>query len=88
LPSDQIHIDFAFPEAMLAIEVDGYAWHMDRPAFECDRERDNELRHIAWTVYRFTWAMIRFHGARVIELIRTHLQLAGCLPARRPRVAS
>jgi very-short-patch-repair endonuclease len=58
---------------MLAIEVDSYTWHMDRKAFERDRRRDNELRALGWTVFRFTWAMLRFEPERVIDLIRGHL---------------
>lgn len=48
-------------------------WHMDRAAFERDRQRDNELRALGWSVFRFTWAMIRFDPARVVQLIRQHL---------------
>lgn len=73
LPSELIHVDLAYPQAMLAIEVDSYMWHMDREAFERDRKRDNELRALGWTVFRFTWSMIRFDGAAVVDLIRWHL---------------
>lgn len=73
LSSGLIHVDLAYPEAMLAIEVDSYMWHMNRKAFEEDRRRDNNLRELGWTVVRLTWAMIRFERERVIELIRAHL---------------
>lgn len=73
IPAATIHIDIAYPDSMLAIEVDGYSFHMDQEAFERDRERDNELRALGWTVLRFTWAMIRFQPHRTIELIRAHL---------------
>jgi restriction endonuclease-like protein/putative AbiEi antitoxin of type IV toxin-antitoxin system len=73
LPGGVVHLDLAYPEAMLAIEVDSYTWHMDRKAFERDRRRDNELRALGWTVFRFTWAMIRFEPERVIDLVRGHL---------------
>ena len=36
-------IDFAYPEAMLLIEVDGYSTHTTREAFESDPVRDNWL---------------------------------------------
>jgi very-short-patch-repair endonuclease len=76
LPSGEIHVDIAYPHSMLAIEVDGYMWHMDRLAFEEDRRRDNELRALGWTVFRFTWAMLRFDSGRVAELVAQHLSRA------------
>jgi very-short-patch-repair endonuclease len=73
LPSGRIRLDLAYPGAKLAIELDGYAWHMDRRAFERDRERDNQLRAMGWTVLRFTWAVVRYDPASMIELIRRFL---------------
>lgn len=70
LPTGRIEIDLAYPRSKLAIELDGYAWHMDRRAFERDRERDNELRAMGWTVLRFTWAVVRYEPDRMIKLIR------------------
>jgi very-short-patch-repair endonuclease len=58
----------------LAIEVDGYIWHMDREAFEGDRRRDNELRALGWTVFRFTWAMLRYDSARIVQLVQRNLE--------------
>jgi very-short-patch-repair endonuclease len=61
----EIHVDFAFPAIRLAIETDGYAWHMDGTSFERDRRRDNDLGAIGWEVRRFTWAMLRYDIAYV-----------------------
>jgi hypothetical protein len=66
-------IDLAYPSAMLAIELDSYAWHMNRAAFEADRRRDNELRALGWTVFRFTYGMLRWDEDHVATLIRDHL---------------
>jgi very-short-patch-repair endonuclease len=68
-----VHLDFAYPEPLIAIEVDGYAWHMDRRSFERDRERDNLLQQQGWIVLRFTWAMLRWQPDRVAEVIREAL---------------
>jgi very-short-patch-repair endonuclease len=68
-----VHIDLAYPDAMLALEVDSYSWHLDREAFDRDRERDIELQSRGWTVYRLTWTMIRYQPDRVVGLIRDHL---------------
>ncbi|MEY4170638.1 MAG: hypothetical protein RLZ94_1711 [Actinomycetota bacterium] len=51
-------IDFADPGLMIAIEVDGRAFHSDRRSFERDRERQNMLTLRGWVVLRFTWERI------------------------------
>jgi very-short-patch-repair endonuclease len=73
LPFGIVHIDLAYPDAMLALEVDSYSWHLDRQSFEKDRERDIELQSLGWTVFRLTWAMIRYEPDRIVDLIRRHL---------------
>lgn len=48
-------IDACYPERKLAIEVDGFAHHSSPDAFQRDRERQNRLVALGWTVLRFTW---------------------------------
>lgn len=48
-------IDAAYPELLLAIEVDGFAAHSSPDAFQRDRTRQNRLVALGWTVLRFTW---------------------------------
>ena len=48
-------LDFAYPELMLAIEVDGVAWHGTAADRRRDRERERFLRGLGWTVLRFGW---------------------------------
>jgi very-short-patch-repair endonuclease len=48
-------IDVAFPGAKVAIEIDGWAWHVDQDRFVGDRRRQNALVRAGWTVLRFTW---------------------------------
>lgn len=50
-------IDMAYPEAPLALEMDGYETHGTREAFEDDRVRGNELVLLGWPVLHFTWTM-------------------------------
>lgn len=69
---ETIHVDFAYPSVALIIECDGYAFHRDRQAFENDRDRDNKLRLLGWTVLRFTWAMLRFRPDEVAGMVRAH----------------
>lgn len=70
LPSGTKYIDFAYPDLLLAIETDGYAWHGDREAFDRDRDRDIELQTLGWRVLRFTYAMLRWEPERVVATIR------------------
>jgi very-short-patch-repair endonuclease len=63
-------IDAAYPELKLAIEIDGFAHHSSREAFQRDRTRQNRLVALGWTVLRFTWADVvknPSHVARLIE---------------------
>lgn len=70
LPSSEIHIDLAYPDIKLAIELDSYSWHLNRKAMELDRQRDNELQLLGWVVLRFTWAMLRYDRMTVRRTIR------------------
>jgi very-short-patch-repair endonuclease len=48
------YLDFAWPAARLAVEVDGYRWHSSRTAWLRDRQRLAALRRKGWTVVRVT----------------------------------
>jgi very-short-patch-repair endonuclease len=65
--------DIWFPDAHVAIEVDGAAWHTDRTRFQRDRERQNALVLAGATVLRFTWADITTHAERVVHEVQAAL---------------
>ncbi len=69
-------LDFAFPDAGVAIELDGFAFHTDVAAFGADRRRQNQLQLGRWFVLRYTYAQIRYHRVEVIDEIRQALELA------------
>lgn len=48
-------VDVAFPAATLAVEVDGWAWHVGADRFRSDREMGNALVRAGWVLLRFTW---------------------------------
>lgn len=48
------YLDCAWPEARVAVEVDGYRWHSSRGAWERDRARLRELRRAGWTILHAT----------------------------------
>lgn len=54
-PAAGFLIDLAFPESRVAIEVDGWAWHMDAERTGRDKRRQNALVRHGWTVLRYTW---------------------------------
>jgi very-short-patch-repair endonuclease len=75
----RFEIDFAYPELLLAIEVDGYGPHASRRAFQRDRDRQNKLVGLGWTVLRFTWADVvkrPEHVARLVAAAIGQLQSA------------
>jgi very-short-patch-repair endonuclease len=51
-------VDLLWPEAALVVEVDGYAFHSTRSAFERDRRRDADLHATGYLVLRVTWTQI------------------------------
>jgi very-short-patch-repair endonuclease len=51
-------VDFHWRSERLVLEVDGYAYHRSRAAFERDRQRDAELGAAGLRVLRVTWRHI------------------------------
>lgn len=69
-----IRLDLAYPEAHLAIEFDGFTYHVTRSAFDDDRARANELELLGWTVLRFT---SKSSDLSIVRTVRTALTRAG-----------
>lgn len=69
-------LDVAFPEARLAIEIDGLAHHTDAARFQRDRSRQNALVAAGWRVLRFTWWDLVERPDYVIGAIVAQLRLA------------
>ncbi len=51
-------LDVAIPQLRLGFEIDGYAYHSSRAAFEHDRERDICLALAGWHVHHFSAAAV------------------------------
>jgi very-short-patch-repair endonuclease len=62
-------IDVAFPAARLAVEIDGWAWHVDQDRFAADRRKGNALVRAGWTLLRFTWHDLTRSPASVLAQI-------------------
>ncbi len=49
-------LEFYWPDARFAVELDGFRFHSSHGAFERDRRKDNDLRRIDVAVMRVTLA--------------------------------
>jgi hypothetical protein len=63
-------VDFAWEEARLAVEIDGFAYHSAGEDFQRDRRRQNAVQAEGWLVLRFTAKDLRENPGYVIALIR------------------
>ncbi|OBB47705.1 DUF559 domain-containing protein [Mycobacterium sp. 852002-51961_SCH5331710] len=72
-PVDRYKVDVAFPAQRVAIEVDGWAFHSDAEVFVKDRNRQNKIALLGWSVLRFTWLDLTQYPERVIAEIRRAL---------------
>ncbi len=70
------YIDFAYPDLMLAIEVDGFESHATVEGFSNDRVRGNDLVLLGWTVLHFTWPQVIHQPAYVARVIDRALRQA------------
>lgn len=67
-------IDFAWPACMLAVEVDGRAFHSSAESFQSDRTRAARLAAAGWTVIAFTWDDIVKRQHSTLRLITDTLR--------------
>jgi very-short-patch-repair endonuclease/predicted transcriptional regulator of viral defense system len=63
-------IDAVWRSHRVAVELDGWAHHHSRRAFERDRERDATLTENGWRVVRFTYRQLRERPDRVVHVLR------------------
>jgi very-short-patch-repair endonuclease len=49
----EAHLDFAFPEHMLVVEIDGGPFHSDPIDIDYDQRRDRQLALQGWRILRF-----------------------------------
>jgi hypothetical protein len=59
--------DFAWPWLMLILEIDGFAYHSDRLAWQRDRDRQRALEEAGWTVRRFTADDVRHRPQAILD---------------------
>lgn len=62
-------LDFLWPAAGLAVEIDGFAFHGGREAFEHDHRKDADLLGAGIVVTRATWRQLTDDGVATIVRI-------------------
>lgn len=72
-----IEVDAVWTRERLVVELDGYAFHRTRAAFERDRERDAALQLAGYRILRITHRRLEREPARVVETIRSLLLSPG-----------
>jgi len=58
-------LDFAYPEAKIAIECQSYEWHSGRQSWERDIERHNRLQSLGWIIVYVTWHDLQYRPSIV-----------------------
>lgn len=69
-----LEVDFLWPEQRLVVELDGYAYHRTRAAFERDRERDATLKVAGYEVLRITHRRLSDKPGVVADQLRRLLE--------------
>jgi very-short-patch-repair endonuclease len=72
-------VDFLWRAERLVVEVDGFAFHGTRAAFERDRVRDGDLQAGGYAVLRITWRQIVDAPEAAIERIAQTLKRGAAL---------
>jgi very-short-patch-repair endonuclease len=62
-------VDALWPQQRLIVEVDGFAAHGTKRAFERDRVRDTELQLSGYRVLRLTWQQLTAEPERVLRAL-------------------
>jgi very-short-patch-repair endonuclease len=70
-------VDFLWRSARLIAEVDGFAFHSSRDAFERDRERDGVLVAAGFRVLRVTWRQLTREPEAVLARLLRALEQTG-----------
>jgi very-short-patch-repair endonuclease len=73
-----VEVDASWPDQALVVELDGYAFHRGRAAFQRDRTKGNDLTVAGFAVLRFTHHDV----VRRPEIVAS--RLAAALARRRP----
>jgi very-short-patch-repair endonuclease len=68
-------LDFAYPNKLIGVEADSYAWHSSRASFERDRARNSELASLGWLILPMTLREIQRYPDRPAARLERALEL-------------
>ncbi len=74
--TERMEVDACWPRERVVVELDGWADHRTRDAFQRDRIRSNDLQAAGWTVLRFTHADVVQRPDDTAERVRRALARA------------
>jgi len=70
------YVDLVFERQLVAVELDGHAYHSDPARFQRDRERQNRLVALGYVVLRFAWDDVVHRSASLLTQVRGALARA------------
>ena len=70
-------VDFLWPDHRVVAELDGFATHGKRAAFEGDRARDGDLQALDYRVIRVTWRQLTRGPYAIVARVAAVLALSG-----------
>ncbi|MFN0061829.1 MAG: type IV toxin-antitoxin system AbiEi family antitoxin domain-containing protein [Myxococcaceae bacterium] len=65
--------DLAYPQARIAVQVEGFRWHGGRARFVRDLETRNQLQDLGWRVLHVTWEDLRNDPNNLVATLRRWL---------------
>ena len=69
-------VDLGYPEARLALEIDGYRWHSTPEQKLSDEERQNRIILAGWSVLRFSAQVVRREPEVLVAAVAEALGLS------------
>ncbi len=69
-------LDFAWPEARVAVEYDGVEWHSGPDAMKRDRRRQAALRDVGWVAMAIVFEDVRYRPWQFVARIDAELRRA------------
>jgi very-short-patch-repair endonuclease len=86
---EEFEVDAYWPSARLVVELQSYAYHSDREAFERDHAKLARLKLAGYEVLALTWRQVTEEPAWVVGAVRALLDTADTVaPGGRGRVGN
>lgn len=66
-------VDLAYPDARVAVEVDGYRWHAGRQRWAHDLARRNRITALGWRMLHVTHEDLTARPDEIVHHLRSML---------------